>query len=77
MGPQSVRGALRGTTDTGMTLPGPSRTIIVEPLEVPGPPTREPRKQPLPEREREDERQPVRQPKRSPGRERKRERVPA
>ena len=40
-----------------MTLPGPSRTIIVEPVEQPAPPERVP--EPAPEREREAEPEPA------------------
>jgi len=57
-----------------MTLPGPSRTIIVEPVEQPAPPEplpeTEPRREPAPperepappERERDPEREPVKVP---------------
>ncbi len=51
-----------------MTLPGPSRTIIVQPIEQPAPPERVPDAEP--EREREDEPvPPEREPEHDPDRE--------
>lgn len=48
------------------TLPGPSRTIIVEPLERP---REAPRREPVEAPEREPERAPDRKPEKAPGKE--------
>jgi hypothetical protein len=46
-----------------VTLPGPGREIIVEPLEIPVP---EPQREPAPEREPKPEPVPVREPEKVP-----------
>ncbi len=54
-----------------MTLPGPSRTIIVEPIEVPAEPARLPETAPA-----EPDRLPEKEPVEGPAREREPEKVP-